>query len=417
MSFDNIKKLFIGDRWIWVVITFLTILSFLSVYSAASVLAYVKNNGDMSSYILKHGIMLLMGIGVAVFVSRIHPKYFSGLAEVMVGVGFAGLIFALLAGNAINGSSRWISIGGFTVQPSEFAKYALIIFVAKRLAIANEPKKAFLPILIASGLICVPIMLENLSTCILVGLSVFIMMMIGGIPWRYLGSTAAVIAILLFLIVLFAPYASKVFPRANTWRARVERFIGSDDVASKGDKDGDYQIRQALTAVAIGGVTGRGPGHSYMKNFLPMAFSDFIFAIILEEYGAWGGILVLAAFLLLMYRSIIVMRRCQKPFHAFVIMGITIIIEIQALINMLVGVGLMPVTGQTLPFVSQGGSSDIFMGFAFGIILSVSNVNPAPVVAKASDAPSADAESDEHQASTNADDGDYYEEAEAITFG
>jgi cell division protein FtsW len=154
-----------------------------------------------------------------------------------------------------------------------------------------------------------------------------------------------------------------------------------------------------------------------MKNFLPMAFSDFIFAIILEEYGAWGGILVLAAFLLLMYRSIIVMRRCQKPFHAFVIMGITIIIEIQALINMLVGVGLMPVTGQTLPFVSQGGSSDIFMGFAFGIILSVSNVNPAPVVAKATDAPSADAESDEHQASTNADDGDYYEEAEAITFG
>ena len=397
LSMENIKKLFVGDRWIWFVILFLTMLSFFSVYSSSS------------SSIAKHGALLILGVGTAVVISRVHPKYFSGFAEVMLMLGIGGLLLTFVLGKQINDSSRWIQIGSFTLQPSEFAKFALIVFTAKRLALAKDPTDAFWSIISTTFITCAIIMPQNLSTCLLTAVSVFILMLIGGVSIKRLAVVAVVLITLFVSIIALAPQIKSVIPRAMTWRARVERFVGVETEEGIQKSDGNYQLDQALEGVATGGLMGRGPGRSYKKNVLPMASSDFIFSIILEEYGAWGGLLVVSAFILLMFRAIIIMKRCQKPFHAFLIIGVVIIIEFQALINMCVGVGLMPVTGQTLPFVSMGGSSILFIGFAFGMMLSVSYYNPAPVIETKK-------EEEPKQKAPSASDVEYYEEAEAVTF-
>lgn len=402
MLLDRIKQLFRGDQYIWGAIFVLVAISFLSVYSSTSVLAYQKLGGNTTFYMARHLFMLLLGLGAIVVMSNIQPKFVSGLSEVLLIVGILGLAAALMMGNAINGSSRWIKIGGLTIQPSEFAKIALIIFIAKKLAINWEnPRKALTPILIASGVVCGLILLENLSTCALVATTCGILMLIGRIPLRYLGGLSTVVIFAIVLIIFFAPYMGKIFPRANTWRARVERFV--DDKEDPQSKAEDYQAQQALMAVATGGFTGKGPGNSYMKNFLPMAFSDFIFSIILEEYGLWGGIIVIICYITIMARSITIARRCDRPFHIYTVLGLSILITLQALINMSVGVGLIPVTGQTLPMVSMGGTSNVITGGALGIILSISALTE-PKKARVEEKKTEEIEEE------------YIEEAEAIRF-
>ncbi len=366
----NIK----GDRIIWIVVLFLMLVSLLAVYSSTGTLAYAKQGGNTAYYVLKHFVMLLMGLGAMVFVHRIPPRYIAGFANVMMAFAVLSLLAALVMGTTTNGASRWLNLGFFSFQPSEFAKLALIVFVARYLALNQHEKdsrKAFLPIMIGIGLICGLIFRENLSTTLLLGFTCMILMFVGRIPVRYLFGVTAIGMVGIVLILLLAPHLS-FLPRAKTWRARVERFM---DPEKHGNSDSNFQSEQAKMAVATGGVIGRGPGNSYYRNFLPMAFSDFIFAIILEEYGLIGGGLVLLCYIVLMARGFNIAKRCERPFHIFLVLGITTLLVLQAFINMGVCVGIFPVTGQTLPLVSMGGTSNIFTGMAIGAILSVSRFN------------------------------------------
>lgn len=366
----NIK----GDRIIWIVVLVLMLFSLLAVYSSTGTLAYAKKGGNTAYYVLKHLVMLLMGLGAMVVVHRIPPRYIAGLANVMMIFGGVTLLAALVVGSTTNGASRWLNLGFFSFQPSEFAKIALIVFVARYLAMHQHEKdarKAFMPIMIGMGIICGLIFRENLSTTLLLGGTCMILMFVGRIPVKYLLSVTAIGMVGIVIILLLAPHLS-FLPRAKTWRARVERFWNPDE---KGNNDSNFQSEQAKMAVATGGMLGKGPGNSYYRNFLPMAFSDFIFAIILEEYGLIGGGIVLLCYIILMARGYNIAKRCERPFHIFLVLGITSIIVFQAFINMGVCVGIFPVTGQTLPLVSMGGTSNIFTGMAIGAILSVSRFN------------------------------------------
>lgn len=359
--------LFKGDRWILYTVFFLMLLSTLSVYSSVSALAYQKASGDTTLFLMGHCGKLLVSLVLLCVTSRIKPKYYSGLAELSLIMSIVLLLLTFVVGTNINGSSRWLSIGGLTFQPSELVKISLILYVAKELARNFEtPDKAFWRITAVAGITCMVIALENLSTSLLIAMTIGTLMIIGRISLWRIGAVGMALAAFVFVAVYFAPQVGTVFERAETWRARIERFMGD------GEAQDNYQAEQAITAVSTGGLTGRGPGNSYMKNFLPMAFSDFIFSIILEEYGLLGCVAVIVAFFIIMARSCHVGRRCKKPFHLYTIMGLAVCISYQALINMMVGVGLMPVTGQTLPMVSMGGTSNMIMGIAFGIMLSVS---------------------------------------------
>ena len=374
--FNCIRSYFKGDRWLLSAVIFLVILSVLAVYSSTSALAYQKMHGDTAYYLGRHCVMLLAGVFTLGTFSHIRPKYFSGTAELMLVASILLLVAALVSGSSINGSSRWVRVGSLTFQPSEIAKISLMIYAAKQLAKHDgEPNKAFWPIVVATGIVCGLILLENLSTFILVATSVGVLMIVGRVSLMKLGLLGASLGVFIGLIIYVAPLVSEVFPpakRALTWRARIERFSGDDASHSNRRKD-KTQEEQALTAVSTGGLAGRGPGNSYMKNFLPMAYSDFIFSTILEEYGMWGGILVVMAYFVIFARARDVAIHSKKPFHLYTIAGLGILLTLQAMINMMVGVGLLPVTGQTLPMVSMGGTSNLITGMAYGIMLSVSN--------------------------------------------
>ncbi len=363
---------FRGDRWLLGTVLFLCLLSLLAVYSASSVLAYQKASGDTSHYLFRHALYLSGGLLVLMGVSNIKPRFISGFAEVMLVGSVLLLLSTFVFGSSINGSSRWLSMGPVTFQPSEVAKVSLMIFVAKYLA-KNEdnPSKAFTPIVCASVIVCGIILLENLSTSLVLAASVFVVMIIGRVPMGKIFAIVGIGAALVALVIYFAPLTKDVFPRAQTWRARFERFVG-DEGAQTRQQTGLTQADQALMAVSTGGLAGRGPGNSYMKNFLSQAYSDFIFSTILEEYGLWGGILVVLAYFFVLARARFVAMRCQRPFHLYLICGLAILIVMQAVTNMAVGVGLIPVTGQTLPMVSMGGTSNFITGATFGIMLSVS---------------------------------------------
>lgn len=363
---------FRGDRWLLGTVLFLCLLSLLAVYSASSVLAYQKASGDTSHYLFRHALYLSGGLLVMMAVSNIKPRFISGFAEVMLIGSVLLLIATFVFGSSINGSSRWLSMGPVTFQPSEVAKVSLMIYVAKCLA-KNEdnPSKAFRRIIIASGIVCGIILIENLSTSLVLAASVFVVMIIGRMPMGRIVAMLGIAGALVALVIYLAPLTKDFFPRAQTWRARVERYLGDDGAQSR-QQTGLTQADQALMAVSTGGLAGRGPGNSYMKNFLPQAYSDFIFSTILEEYGLWGGILVVLAYFFVLARARFVSMRCQRPFHLYLIYGLAVLIVIQAVTNMAVGVGLIPVTGQTLPMVSMGGTSNFITGATFGIMLSVS---------------------------------------------
>ena len=317
--------------------------------------------------------------------SNIKPKFFYGISNLLLFVGIVLLVMTMLVGSSINGSSRWLSLGGLSFQPSEIAKIALVIFVAKQLTAHHKnPDDAFWPIMMATSVVAGIIVFENLSTCLLIVSTVAVMMFLGRVSAFKLVVTGLVAVAGIVLVIAFAPQLTNVFPRAMTWRGRVERFVnGDNEEMSAKDKAKNYQAEQALAAVSTGGLVGKGPGNSYVKNFLPMAFSDFIFSIILEEYGLLGGLVVVALYITILARSRIVAVRSDNTFHVYTIMGLGVMISIQACINMMVGVGLIPVTGQTLPMVSMGGTSNVIMGFAFGVMLSISSeMKPAGAVTK-----------------------------------
>lgn len=368
---EKINKYLKGDHIIWGVIIVLSIFSLLAVYSSTGTLAMQKVGGNTLYYLIRHGVILGLGIMIIFITHLIHYKYYSRLSQLLIVAAIILLILTLIVGTNLNQATRWLTLPGlgFTIQISDFAKLALVMYIARVLSMKQDEitsfKEAFLPIIIPVGIICILILPANLSTAVLIFGITLILMFIGRISMKYLLASGSVAILLLALFVTIGTLINKE-GRINTWKHRIENYF------EKGNEE-SYQSQQAKIAIATGGLFGKKPGKSVQRNFLPNPYSDFIYAIIVEEYGLiFGGIPILLAYLFLLFRAGVIVRKCNRTFPAFLAIGLTLMIVVQAMVNMAVAVGLLPVTGQTLPFVSMGGSSMLFTSIALGIILSVS---------------------------------------------
>lgn len=379
----DIGHLFEGDKVIWMILFFLCIISILEVYSASSNMTYAK--GAYWSPVLMHGLYLLVGVGVAWVVHRIPYRYFSWI--VIIGPVLSVLLLvAAMFTQGTNGAARWLSIAGISFQPSEIAKGSLIVVVAWLLSVLRDERgattAAFKWILGISFVICGLIVTENLSTAGFTFIVVILMMFVGNVPWKQLSALIGLIVIggaLGYSVLRFTPEstlesASNLpgMKRLTTWAHRVRNHTDMPEDPLKYDLNTNPQITQAHVAVATSGILGCGPGNSQVRDFLPQAYSDFIYAIIIEELGLAGGLFVLLLYIALLYRAARISTRCDKNFPAFLIMGLALLIVTQAMINMMVAVGIFPVTGQPLPLVSRGGSSIMVNCAYVGMILSVS---------------------------------------------
>lgn len=362
-----------GDAQLRAIFYTLMCISIVVIFSASTTLAWQKQDGNLSYYPLHHVIYLFVSWVATYLVSKIDPKVFNRFAVFLCLIGIVLTMMTPFIGVSINGSTRWLRFSGIQFQPSEIAKITLIFFVAKVLSIHKKnPAKALWPIIIATLLVIGPILKDNLSTVLLIVATVGSMMIIGSVP------IGRLMSLLIGLVTLATAYMYIVpeeyqMERIKTWKARFERFWSDDDDADDNGKN--YQARQAELAVAHSGLLGTGPGKSYVKNFLPMASSDFVYSTILEEFGVIGGLGIIGLFIWLLYRVIRIAMRCDSAFEIYLILGLAIILCLQAIINMAVGVGLMPVTGQTLPLISMGGTSNVTVGIVMGVIFSVSSHN------------------------------------------
>lgn len=378
---------FKGDKIIWRIIGILVGISVLAVYSSTGTLAYKYQSGNTFHYFVKHFSLLLVGVGITYFVHMMNYKIFFRLAKLFLFMTIPLLLFTLLLGVNLNSASRWITIPGIglSFQSSDFAKLSLIIFIAQILSKNQQNpgdyKKVLIPVLFTVFVICGLVFPANFSTSALLFCISVVMMFIGRIPIKQLFVVFVSIAIVLSSLGVLIFNSPDIFPRGATWKKRIETFLGGDEV----DSDSSYQSDQAKIAIATGGVFGKGPGNSAQRNFLPHPYSDFIFAIIVEEYGLLGGIVTLSLYLFLLYRSGVIARKCEYAFPAILAAGLSFSLVFQAMVNMAVAVNLFPVTGQTLPLVSMGGTSIFFTSIALGIILSVSRIAEKHVVNKKDD--------------------------------
>ena len=369
--FDNIK----GDRIIWAIAALLAIFSFLPVYSAASNLAYIGSGSNTFSYFIKHFVHLFLGFSIIYVVHKIPYRYFRGLSMVMIPVVLILLIITVLQGATIGGAnaSRWIRVPivGFTFQPSTLAALVLMVYVARYLSKVKDEvitfKESVLPLWFPVFIVLVLILPANFSTAALIFSMVILLTYVGGYPFKYLAIIIGSGIVVLALFVLTAKAFPDLMPnRVDTWTSRISSFVDSEVTQE------DYQIEKAKIAIATGGIQGLGPGKSVQKNFLPQSSSDFIFAIIIEEYGLIGGIFLLILYLWLLFRIVIVAQKSDSVFGKLLAIGVGIPVIFQALVNMGVAVQLFPVTGQTLPLISSGGTSIWVTCLALGIVLSVS---------------------------------------------
>ncbi len=382
-----IKDLFKGDKVIWIIFLFLCLISVIEVFSAASTLTY--KSGDHWGPITQHSVILMVGAFIVVLVHNIPCKYFSVLPFFLLPLSCVLLLFVMgmgiLTGDRVNGAARWMTFFGIQFQPSELAKMAVIIVTAFILSKFQEEDetnpKAFKYILWITGIVFVLIAPENGSTAALLAGVVFLMMLIGRVPWRQLGKLVGVVGLLitLFVTVIMVTPASEyrnlpMMHRVETWQSRIKGFVENKDAvpAAKYDIDKDAQIAHANIAIATSNIIGKMPGNSVQRDFLSQAFSDFIFAIVIEELGLLGGAFIVMLYLWLLMRAGKIARRCEKPFPAFLVMGIAMLLVSQAMLNMMVAVGLFPVTGQPLPLISKGGTSTLINCAYIGMILSVS---------------------------------------------
>ncbi|MBI9059604.1 MAG: FtsW/RodA/SpoVE family cell cycle protein [Labilibaculum sp.] len=365
-----------GDKVIWVIIFFLSMISLLVVYSSTGTLAYKVKGGNTSYFFIKQLILLGGCYMIMYVVHRIHFKVYSSSANLVLIVSIGLLILAKFVGTNLNDASRWITIPGigFNFQPSELAKLALILHVSRTLSRFQSEdsckKEAFLHIIIPVGIVCFLIFLDDFSTSVLLGGVCYLLMFIGRVAKKYLLGSVGVVLGLVIMLIVMAPLLPSI-GRVQTVRSRIVNFFDKDETNVNNSQN--YQVEQAKIAVVSGGVFGKGPGNSSQRNFLPHPYSDFIYAIILEEMGWIGGFVILIFYLFLMYRAGLIVRKCNRTFPALLVIGLALSIVFQALTNMAVSVNLIPVTGQPLPLVSMGGTSLIFTSAAFGMILSVSN--------------------------------------------
>ncbi len=367
--FKNIK----GDRLIWAIAALLAILSFLPVYSAASNLAYRGGGSNTFTFFIKHFVHLLLGFSIMYVVHKIPYRYFRGLSLIMIPVVLVLLAITILQGETIGGASasRWIKFGGMSFQPSTLASVVLMVYVARYLSKMKDKviafKSSILPLWVPVFLVLALILPSNFSTTAIIFTMVLVLVFLGGYPVKYLAIILGSGLVGLTFFVLVAkmtdgPLNNKV----TTWENRIKNYWNGEDT------EADYQIEKAKIAIASGKIKGVGPGKSIQKNFLPQSSSDFIFAIIIEEYGLIGGFFIMLLYLWLLFRVVIVAQKSDTIFGKLLVLGVGLPIIFQALINMAVAVELFPVTGQTLPLISSGGTSIWMTCLAIGIILSVS---------------------------------------------
>lgn len=355
-----------GDKVIWAVVFALSMVSILVVYSSIGTLAY-RNASSPEWIILTHTSHIIIGLAAMWFAHRIDYRYYSKLSRIGLWISVPLLLFTFTNGTNINGAARWLPIPiiGATFQPSDLASLALIINLAsmlsKRQQNIDSIKESLIPILFWCGLICGLIALTDVSTAILLLATCMLLMFIGRVPFRYL-------TMLFFVGILAGALALKFGVRAGTTVSRIEDFIAT----IKGEKDPQFQPKQALIAIASGGLTGKGPGNSQQRNILPNPYADFIYAIVVEEYGLVGGVTLIVLYLVLLHRGMKASYNSERAFGGLLSAGLSFDLVCQALVNMGVVVGLGPVTGQPLPLVSMGGTSMVFTGLAVGIIISVS---------------------------------------------
>ena len=358
-----------GDRWIWLIVILLSVWSLLAVYSATGTLAYKKGVGS-EQFLIKHLVMIVGGLALMYFSHLLDYRYYAGISKILMVITVPLLLYTLVFGTNVNEASRWVTIPVInqTFQTSDLAKLALITFLARTLTKKQENikdvRKAFLPIMGSVCGIFVLIALANLSTAIMLfGVSILLLIM-GRISIKQISIVCLGGLILLGGVMLLGP-------RRATYLSRIETYMHPEKV----NPDKSFQSNHSKIAIATGGIFGKGPGNSTQRNFLPHPYSDFVFSLIIEEYGLIGGVLLVMLYLLFLYRCVLIVTQSPKAFGALLAAGLSFSLTIQAFANMAVAVGLGPVTGVPLPLVSMGGTSILFTSIAFGIILSVSRDN------------------------------------------
>jgi cell division protein FtsW len=375
MSDVTIRRFFRGDRYLWGLIAFFMLLSLLSVYSSSVGVAYSSHHGNTFYFLRTQFIMLMLGLLIIVVTHWIPYIKYMQFATIGLVVAIALLVVTLFAGVSINSATRWLEIPviGLRLQTSDLAKVALVIYLARGLTVYQHELNNFsvvtMKLVVPIGIVCVLIMSENLSTAVMIfGISMIILY-IGRVPFKFLLTYAGLglAAVILFasLLLIF----KKDDNRVQVWKNRIEAYFSGES-----NPDADYQANQAKIAISTGKIFGKLPGKSTQRNLLPQSNSDFIFAIIVEEYGLFGAVIVIMAYLALMFRGVQIARKCDYAFPALMVLGLTVMIVFQAFLNMLVAVGLFPVTGQTLPMISWGRTSVMVISFSLGAILSVSRV-------------------------------------------
>lgn len=355
-----------GDRWIWLIVIILSVWSLLAVYSATGTLAYKKGVGS-EQFLIKHLVMIVGGIALMYFSHLLDYRYYAGISKVLMVITIPLLLYTLIFGANVNDASRWVTIPiiNQTFQTSDLAKLALITFLARTLTKKQENikdvKNAFLPIMGSVCVVFVLIALANLSTAMMLfGVSI-LLLIIGRISIKQIAIVCLAGMVLLTGVMMLGP-------RRKTYMSRIETFMNPE----KADPDKAFQANQSKIAIATGGIFGKGPGNSTQRNYLPHPYSDFVFALIIEEYGTVGGVGLVLLYLVFLYRCVLIVTQSPKAFGALLAAGLSFSLTIQAFANMAVAVGLGPVTGVPLPLVSMGGTSILFTSVAFGIILSVS---------------------------------------------
>lgn len=389
---NNILSKTKGDKVIWALVVLLTLVSLLAVYSATGSLAYKNYKGNTEIYLFKQIAFILAGIMVIYFAHLVNYTFYSKAAQIAFLISLPLLFYTLFFGVKMNEGSRWIRLPliNMTMQTSDFARLALFMYLARLISkkqdVIKDFKKGFLPIIAPVAITCALIAPANLSTALLLGASCLLLMFIGRVSTKHILMTIGIalipIAVLISAavirhgkeskeettVVAVKKTSSTLLGRVDTWIGRVESFI----YGSKDDVDNAaYQTNQAKIAISKGGIFGVGPGNSTTRDYLPQAYNDFIYAIIMEEYGLVGGAFIMFIYLVFLYRCIRIYKRCPYAFGAFLALGLSFTLAIQAVANMAVTVNLFPVTGVTLPLVSMGGTSFIFTCLAIGIILSV----------------------------------------------
>lgn len=352
-----------GDPAIWVIVVLLSLLSVMVVYSATGTLAYKNLGGDTEHYLLRHSFLIILSLVAMWAAHQVDYRYYAKISRFALLISVPLLIFSWQFGTSLNEASRWITIPVInkTFQPSDLAKLALITQLASMLARRQQNikdfKESLVPILLWCGLICGLIAMTDLSTAGLLLITCMILLFIGRVPMKYL-------VMLTFVGLIAGAIAFSFGQRRETAISRIKDFINPQEIP--------FQAKQSYIAIASGGITGRGPGHSVRRNQLPHSYSDFIFAIIVEEYGIIGATMVILLYLGLLYRGLLTATKSERAFGGLLSAGLSLALVLQAMVNIGVAVGLLPITGLPLPLVSMGGTSLLFTGLSLGIILSVS---------------------------------------------